>query len=237
MAHASGFPAVDEQAIRWSIPRDQVARELSGASGDARPLLIMLHGYGSHELDLFGLAEFMPAGYVVASVRGLMPAGNGYSWFSLEYDPVNDTLKRDATEANAAARVVVTWLESLEAEVGEITQVVLLGFSQGGAMCIQMLRNAPERFAAAVVLASFAVPDDSPGNAERDSALAAVNVPVFWGRDPHDPVISDELIAYTRRWLPEHSDLDARLYANVGHGISMEEIQDVSEFLGRVARS
>jgi phospholipase/carboxylesterase len=57
---------------------------------------------------------------------------------------------------------------------------------------------------------------------------------VFWGRDPHDPVIGEELIAYTRRWLPEHSDLDARLYANVGHGISMEEIEDVSAFLSRV---
>jgi phospholipase/carboxylesterase len=55
---------------------------------------------------------------------------------------------------------------------------------------------------------------------------------VFWGRDPHDPVIGEELISFTRRWLPEHSDLDARLYANVGHGISMEEIEDVSAFLG-----
>ena len=235
MVPASGFPAVDEQAIRWSIARNQVAGELSGSSGNPRPLLIMLHGYGSHELDLFGLAEFMPAKYVVASVRGLLPAGSGYSWFPLEYDPVNDTLTRDANEANAAAQVVLAWLESLEAEVGEISRVVLLGFSQGGAMSIQMLRNAPERFAAAVVLAGFAVPDDSEGHVERDAALADANVPVFWGRDPHDPVVGEELVSYTRRWLPEHSDLDARLYANVGHGISMEEIDDVTEFLAGAA--
>lgn len=235
MADASGFPAVDQQAIRWSVARNQVARELSGSSGYPRPLLIMLHGYGSHELDLFGLTEFMPANYVVASVRGLLPAGSGYSWFPLEYDPINNTFTRDANEANAAAQVVLSWLESLEAEVGEISQVVLLGFSQGGAMSIQMLRNAPERFAAAVVLAGFALPDDSDGNAERDAALAEANVPVFWGRDPHDPVIGEELISFTRRWLPEYSDLDARLYANVGHGISMEEVEDVSAFLARLS--
>jgi predicted esterase len=70
--------------------------------------------------------------------------------------------------------------------------------------------------------------------AERDAALAEAHLPVFWGRDPHDPVITDELVAYTRRWLPEHSHLDARLYSNVGHGISMEEVDDVREFLTAV---
>jgi phospholipase/carboxylesterase len=194
----------------------------------------MLHGYGSHELDLFGLAEYLPSDYVVASVRGLLPAGNGYAWFPLEYDPSSDTLLRDANDVNESARVLLTWLDTLEAEVGPVSPIALLGFSQGGAMGVQLLRHAPERFAAAVILASFVIPDDSPGHDERDVALAGANIPLFWGRDPHDPVIGEELIAYTRRWLPEHSDLDARLYANVGHGISMEEIEDVSAFLSRV---
>jgi phospholipase/carboxylesterase len=39
------------------------------------------------------------------------------------------------------------------------------------------------------------------------------------------------LIDFTRRWLPEHSDLDARLYGNVGHSLSLEELQDVNLFL------
>jgi phospholipase/carboxylesterase len=194
----------------------------------------MLHGYGSHELDLFGLAEYLPSDYVVASVRGLLPAGNGYAWFPLEYDSSSDTLLRDANDVNESARVLLTWLDTLEAEVGPVSPIALLGFSQGGAMGVQLLRHAPERFAAAVILASFVIPDDSPGHDERDAALAGANIPVFWGRDPHDPVIGEELISFTRRWLPEHSDLDARLYANVGHGISMEEIEDVSAFLSRV---
>jgi phospholipase/carboxylesterase len=194
----------------------------------------MLHGYGSHELDLFGLAEYLPSDYVVASVRGLLPAGNGYAWFPLEYDSASDTLLRDANDVNESARVLLTWLDTLEAEVGPVSPIALLGFSQGGAMGVQLLRHAPERFAAAVILASFVIPDDSPGHDERDVALAGANIPLFWGRDPHDPVIGEELISFTRRWLPEHSDLDARLYANVGHGISMEEIEDVSAFLSRV---
>ena len=217
---------VDDSSVRWSVPRERVTTELA-----TRPLLLMLHGYGSHELDLFGLAEFLPSDYVVASVRGLIPAGTGFAWFPLEWDAQTNELRRDIDDVNASAGAVLSWLDELDAHVGGLTHVMLLGFSQGGAMAIQLLRHAPERFDAAVVLASFATPDSSAGANERDVALAEANIPVFWGRDPHDPVITDELIAYTRRWLPEHSDLDARLYANVGHGISMEEVDDVRAFL------
>lgn len=54
---------------------------------------------------------------------------------------------------------------------------------------------------------------------------------MFWGRDPQDPVISQDLIDFTRRWLPEHTELTAKLYSHVGHGISMEEVEDVRAFL------
>jgi phospholipase/carboxylesterase len=54
---------------------------------------------------------------------------------------------------------------------------------------------------------------------------------MFWGRDPQDPVITPDLIDYTRRWLPAHTDLDAQLYPHIGHSLSLEEIQDVSAFL------
>lgn len=98
-------------------------------------------------------------------------------------------------------------------------------------MTLQLLRHAPERFMAGIVLAGFAVDDDTQAGIERDARLAAVLPPVFWARDPHDPVIHQDLVAFTRKWLPEHTNLDARLYSNVGHSISMEEIEDVAEFL------
>ena len=226
MSDSSNHLAVDDTHVRWSLPRELVTRELT-----SRSLLLMLHGYGAHEMDLFGLVEFLPPEYVVASIRGLIPAGPGFAWFPLEWDAQSNELRRNVDDVNESAGVLLAWLDRLDAEVGGLHGVTLLGFSQGGAMAIQMLRHAPERFDAAVVLASFATPDTSPGASVRDAALAEASIPVFWGRDPHDPVITEELIAYTRRWLPEHSNLDARLYGNVGHGISMEEIEDVRSFL------
>ena len=44
-------------------------------------------------------------------------------------------------------------------------------------------------------------------------------------------MITPDLIDFTRRWLPAHFDVDAQLYAHVGHGLSLEEIEDATAFL------
>ncbi|MEY4102405.1 MAG: hypothetical protein RIR88_539 [Actinomycetota bacterium] len=220
------FPAIDSTAVRWSVPRDEVAHALA-----ERPLLIMMHGYGSHEGDLFSLAQYLPEKFVVAALRGPLNAGQGFAWFDLQFDPATNTLKRDVSEVNASAQALLAWIDELDAEVGGLGSVSLLGFSQGGVMMSTLLRHAPERFDAGVLLSGFIVEDTTPGAAERDAHLAEVKPPVFWGRDTDDPVISQELVDVTRRWLPAHTDLTTKLYSYMGHGITMEEVDDVSAFL------
>ncbi|MEK8225152.1 hypothetical protein NKG05_01970 [Oerskovia sp. M15] len=56
----------------------------------------------------------------------------------------------------------------LDANVEPGTVVVPVGFSQGGLMVTQLLRTAPERFAAGVVLSGFVLDGPLPG----DEALA-----------------------------------------------------------------
>ena len=219
-------PPIDSSVVRWSVPRNEVASALAD-----RPLLIMMHGYGSNEGDLFSLAQFLPSEFVVASLRGQSPSGPGFSWFHITPDPVTGMIDRDIHEVNSSTVSLLAWIDDLEAEVGELPRIAVLGFSQGGVMALQLLRHSPERFTAGIVLAGFAVDDETQAGIERDARLAAVLPPVFWARDPHDPVIHQDLVAFTRKWLPEHSTLDARLYSNVGHSISVEEIEDVAGFL------
>lgn len=220
------YPAIDSTAVRWSVPRDEVARELAD-----RPLLIMMHGFGSHEGDLFPLAQYLPEKFVVASLRAPNQQGPGFAWFALAPDPVTGSLKRDLNEVAAATTELISWIDELEREVGELPNIALLGFSQGGVMVTQLLRYQPTRFTAAVLLASFALNNPSPEAAGQDAVLAETKPPVFWGRDTEDPVITPDLIDFTRRWLPEHSELTSRLYSHIGHGISMEEVEDVRAFL------
>jgi phospholipase/carboxylesterase len=54
---------------------------------------------------------------------------------------------------------------------------------------------------------------------------------VFWGRGDADTRLPDAAIERTAAWLPEHTDLTARVYPNMGHSISQQELADINAFL------
>lgn len=206
-------PAIDDSAVLWSTPPGERA---------GRPLLVLLHGYGSHEGDLFALLPFLPDDFVVAAVRApLSPPfpAPGWSWF-----PIEGLHARDATTATAAARGLLAWLDDA---AGDAASIGLLGFSQGGVIALQALRLQPDRFAFAVNLAGFVADGDLPGDAE----LARTRPPVFWGRGARDEVIPESRVAHTVEWLPRHVDLSGRVYAGLTHSVSQEELDDVRTFL------
>lgn len=200
---------IDESAIIWSAAE---------ADRVGRPLLVLLHGYGSTEGDLFGLAPHLPLQPVIASLRAPLRAGPGYAWYELD----GATNESRLQGADAAARGLLHWLDSVPA-----TSVGLLGFSQGGAMSIHLMRHAPERFAFAVSLAGFVVPGEAPA----DARLASLAPPVFWGRGTRDTVIPDSFVTATQRWLPHHVTLTERIYEGLGHSVSESELADVLTFL------
>lgn len=207
---------IDRDAVLWSASE----RDRAG-----RPLLVLLHGYASDEADLFGISAYLPLEPVIASVRAPIPEGQGFAWFSRYTNVPGDPL---AANVDAAARAVLDWLDEQPP-----TPTGLLGFSQGGAMALQLLRLAPERFDYAVQLSGFVVHGDQQGDAQ----LADTRVPVFWGRGTVDEVISSEAVDRTASWLPDHSTLDARIYEGMGHGISSTELADVSAFIRSGLRS
>lgn len=208
----SEHPRLDPDLALWSAAEAE--------RGD-RPLLVLLHGYGADERDLFGLVPYLPPEYVVAAVRApLSPPWPtpGYSWY-----PIDGLDGRDPTHVTAGARSLLAWLD----ETAPTTRVGLLGFSQGAAIAIQAMRLRPERFAFAVTLSGYA----TPGALEGDAALAERRPPVFWGRGTHDDVIPEPLITHTSLWLPDHVDLSGRVYPGLTHSVSEPELADVRVFL------
>jgi phospholipase/carboxylesterase len=201
---------LDAEAVIWSAPE----RERAG-----RPLLVLLHGYGSHEGDLFQLSPRLPLGTVVASVRAPIRNNSGWAWFPI---PEPTDADPDSGAVDAAAAAVLDWLDALQ-----FTSVSLLGFSQGACVALQAMRMRPGRFGAVVALSGFVPAGENPGDAE----IASLRPPVFWGRGTLDRVIPAHAIDRSAAWLPEHSTLTERIYENLAHSISSDELHDITEFL------
>ena len=191
----------------------------SGTPRPDQPILVLLHGYGSHEADLVGLAPHLPHELATVSVRAPLPAGAGYAWV-----PIVIPGRPDPAATQDAADAVLTWLD---ATVPATTPVALLGFSQGGLMVTHLMRTRPERFFAGVVLSGFVADAVVPG----DDELARLAPPVFFGRGDRDQVITEEAFARTSAWLAQHATTTEVVYPGLSHGIAAEEIEQVAAFL------
>jgi phospholipase/carboxylesterase len=210
---------------------------------DADPLVLLLHGFGSNEQDLPGLAAHLPAGLATVSVRAPLTLGPGsYAWVPITVpgrpDPAIVAVSTEALLAwfddrvPADRPVVLLGFSQGGLMVSQLLRarpgpVVLLGFSQGGLMVSQLLRARPERFVAALVLSGFVLDADLPG----DAALAERHVPVFFGHGDADPVIAPDATQRASVWLAEHAATTERTYAGLAHAISDEELEDVGVFL------
>jgi phospholipase/carboxylesterase len=202
---------LDADAVMWSAPE----RERAG-----RALLVLLHGYGSHEGDLFQLSPRLPLGPVIASVRAPISENGGWAWFSIAQRSIVDPSDEDVDTATVA---LLDWLDTLE-----FTSVSLLGFSQGAAVALQAMRLRPHQFDAVVSLSGFVATGAQPG----DEELAARRPPVFWGRGTLDRNIPTDAIERTTEWLPAHSTATIRIYENLAHSLSTDELTDIAAFLG-----
>ncbi|MEV7131907.1 alpha/beta fold hydrolase [Arthrobacter sp. NPDC093128] len=198
--------------VLWSTP---------GAARSGKPLLVLLHGYGANEQDLLSLADLLPGDFAVASVRAPIAMGPGFTWF-----PLTDSADYSLDAVKTAASFVLDWLDGVK---GDHPSVTLLGFSMGMSMATTLLRQRPADFAAVVGLSGFVV--NAGGDPSfRDDELNG-NVPLFWGRDQQDPVITQDKIEYTMGWVRNHVKLTKVLYTGMWHGINQQEIGHVSEFL------
>src|SRR6476659_6895345 len=115
----------------------------TGSADPAAPLVVLLHGRGSNEREILGLAGRLPTGPAYAAVRAPIAEGGGYAWFA------NRGIGRPVAESLADTMAWFrTWLD--DAAAGR--PVVLVGFSGGAAFAGGLVLDDPTRYAGAAVL-------------------------------------------------------------------------------------
>jgi len=103
----------------------------SSLSGKA-PLILMMHGYGSDENDLFSFAGYLPKEYTIVSAKApykIQPFGN--AWYAINFDADQKKFS-DIDQAISSREKIKAFIkEVISAYNIDEKEVTLLGFSQG----------------------------------------------------------------------------------------------------------
>lgn len=120
------------------------------------PLLLLLHGYGSNEEDLFSFASELPEEYYVISVRApynLQPYG--HAWYAIHFD-ADENKFSDDLQAQQSRDLIASFIdEVLEKYPIAKEQVTLIGFSQGSILSYATALSYPEKISRVVALSGY----------------------------------------------------------------------------------
>jgi phospholipase/carboxylesterase len=192
------------------------------------PMLILLHGYGSNEQDLFGLVPYLDDRLLIVSARApytLMPGM--YGWFTLDITPRG--IGVDPDEAEASRQQVAAFVEQAAAVYGaDPARVILGGFSQGGMMAAAVALTRPELLAGAMVLSGM-VPHELLPQIAPPEQLAGK--PFLVQHGTYDPVLPVQLGRAGRDLLQTLPVALTYHEYPIAHEISLESLNDMRAWL------
>ena len=120
------------------------------------PLMIMLHGYGSNEQDLFSFADELPDELLIISAKAPLTLGMGsYAWYSIRFSEDSANFS-DTTEAKVSLEKIDSFINEVKKEFKVNTSnIFLLGFSQGTILSIAYALNNPDKVQHVVALSGY----------------------------------------------------------------------------------
>ena len=146
------------------------------------------------------------------------------------YDIVELSLSRDHDQQGIAQSIQqAAALIARERSRGiDSERIVIAGFSQGGAIAIQLALRHPETLGGLVALSSYLLNDKK---LETDRHAANKNLPVFVGHGTMDPMVPCQLGEHVAARLRELGhELEWHSYPMM-HSVCENEIEDLSAWL------
>lgn len=144
-----------------SFSLDHIVRK-SSLSTDA-PLLIMLHGYGSDENDLFSFASELPEELFIISAKApytMQPFGN--AWYAINFDAEKGKWS-DNEQAIVSRDLIAKFIDEVTGHYPvNSNNVTLLGFSQGTILSYAVALTYPQKVKNIIALSGYINADIIP---------------------------------------------------------------------------
>ncbi|GGE30250.1 alpha/beta hydrolase [Psychroflexus planctonicus] len=193
------------------------------------PLLLLLHGYGSDENDLFSFASELPKEYIVVSAKAphsLQPYGN--AWYAINFDAAGDKFSDTEQAIKSRERIMQFIDELIDAYPIDEKDINLLGFSQGTILSFAAALSYPEKFNKIIGLSGyidknmlvngFDIKDFSHLKVYNSHGSQDQVIPVDWARNNQE-ILNELNIEFKYEEFP------------VGHGVAPQNFASLMKWL------
>lgn len=196
---------------------------------NTNPLLLLLHGYGSNEEDLFSFASELPEEYYIVSARAPYNLMHGsYAWYAINFDADQNKFS-DNDQAIISRDIVARFIDELVSNYPiDANNVTLIGFSQGTILSYAVALSFPEKVQRVIAMSGYINPEilekdylkNSFSNLQLFTSHGTADqvIPVEWGRKAK-PFLENLGINVTYKEYP------------IGHGVSPQNFYDFKNWL------
>jgi len=195
----------------------------------ASPVIIMLHGYGSDENDLFSFASELPDKFTIISLKApipMQPYGN--AWYQIYFDNTEGKFN-DTKQAIASRDLIRTCIDEIIEKYNiNKNQITLLGFSQGTILSFSVALSYPEKVKNVIGLSGY-ISEDLLIEGYREKDFSKLNV--YTSHGSVDQVIP---VSWARKTKPFLDKLNIQCtYSEfpVGHGVSPQNFFELKNWL------
>lgn len=177
-----------EQLLLHTLVREPIKRGTENP-----PVIILLHGVGGNEENLFVHTGQLPEESLIISARAPFMLGPGaYAWFHVDFDTGKPMINPE--EAEKSRIILIQYINQvIEKYDADPERVFLLGFSQGANMSYSVALSRPEKVKGIVALSGRILPELKPIWAKKEKlqqllvfiahGTADAVLPIAYGRE------------------------------------------------------
>ncbi len=196
---------------------------------DKNPLLLLIHGYGSNEADLFSFAEELPEEYYIVSARAPYNLQYGsHAWYAINFDADQNKFS-DNEQAKTSRDVIAQFIDELVANYPiDAANITLIGFSQGAILSYAVALSHPEKVQRVVAMSGYINTEILEENYLKN---AFSNLKIFTSHGTVDQVIPVEWGQKAKPFLENLGiNITYKEYP-IGHGVSPQNFYDFKNWL------
>jgi phospholipase/carboxylesterase len=195
----------------------------------SNPALLLLHGYGSNEEDLFSFASQLPENYYIISARAPYNLdGYGHAWYAINFD-ADENKFSDNEQAKTSIQLIADFINEITKKFPiNPVDINLIGFSQGAILSYGVAFHYPEKIKRIVALSGYLNEQLLPGTYDVNTMH---HLRFFASHGTVDQVIPVEWARKTKPYLEKLGLPIMYKEYPVGHGVAPQNFWDFKTWL------